>query len=85
MATSTVELPFLESLVNSLDCGVMLVEDEGGIVMASHPLAAMFGLTESACKMRVSRAKEKVQERHGQGSGIKDQDQSGHRGTRPPD
>src|SRR5262245_5856031 len=41
------ELPFLEPLINSLDCGVMLVEDEAGIVVASHPLAAMFGLSVS--------------------------------------
>lgn len=46
-------------------------------------LAAMFGLTESACKMRVSRAKEKVQERHGrQESGIRTQDQAAPRERR---
>ncbi len=37
-------IPFLDPLINSLDCGVLLIEDGAGIVVASHPLAAMFGL-----------------------------------------
>jgi hypothetical protein len=37
-------LPILEPLINGLDCGVMVVEDEGGIVVANYPLGAMFGL-----------------------------------------
>lgn len=39
------QLPFLEPLINSLDCGVMLVEEDAGIAVVSHPLAAMFGLS----------------------------------------
>jgi diguanylate cyclase (GGDEF)-like protein len=37
-------LPAIEPLVDSLECGVMLIDETRRIVMASGPLAAMFGL-----------------------------------------
>jgi diguanylate cyclase (GGDEF)-like protein len=35
---------FIEPLVNSLECGVMVVGEDRRIVVASHPLASLFGL-----------------------------------------
>ena len=43
-------LAFLEPLADSLECGVMLIDGERRIVLASGPLAAMFGLTIDGLK-----------------------------------
>src|SRR5436309_169922 len=43
-------LAFLEPLADSLECGVMLIDGERRIVLASGPLASMFGLTVDAVK-----------------------------------
>jgi diguanylate cyclase (GGDEF)-like protein len=45
-------VPFLEPLVNSLECGVLVVDERRRIVVASHPLAALFGMpTERIVEM----------------------------------
>jgi diguanylate cyclase (GGDEF)-like protein len=43
-------LAFLEPLADSLECGVMLIDSARQIVLASGPLAAMFGLTVEALR-----------------------------------
>jgi diguanylate cyclase (GGDEF)-like protein len=41
-------LAFLEPMADSLECGVMLIDGERRIVLASGPLASMFGLSVDA-------------------------------------
>jgi diguanylate cyclase (GGDEF)-like protein len=41
---------FLEPLADNLECGVMLIDSERRIVLASGPLAAMFGITVEALR-----------------------------------
>src|SRR2546421_6839153 len=43
-------LAFVEPIANNLECGVMLIDRERRIVLASGPMAAMFGLSAAALK-----------------------------------
>jgi diguanylate cyclase (GGDEF)-like protein len=43
-------LAFLEPLADSLECGVMLIDSERRIVLASGPMASMFGMSVSGVK-----------------------------------
>lgn len=43
-------LPFLETLANGVDCGVLLLSDDERVVLVNDALAGMFGLTPDAIR-----------------------------------
>lgn len=43
-------LPFLETLANGVECGVLLLSDDERVVLANDALAGMFGLTTDAIR-----------------------------------